>query len=145
MTGEVVTWKGSGLVRIVEGVIMEEDTEIGETAEILLRKEGILEVMETVVTRIKVDTVMELIEEIHVVATLMTDEQGIIEEVQAVMEVIGELTTVNGEMNPGDLKEVTAEMIHVDITVMTMIEETREAVMMIEIGGRNHARSHETA
>lgn len=142
MTGEVVTWKGSGLVRIVEGVIMEEDTEIGETAEILLRKEGILEVMET---RIKVDTVMELIEEIHVVATLMTGEQGIIEEVQAVMEVIGELTTVNGEMNPGDLKEVTAEMIHVDITVMTMIEETREAGMMIEIGGQNHARSHETA
>jgi len=144
MTGEVVTWKGSGLVRIVEGV-MEEDTEIGETAEILLRKEGILEVMETVVTRIKVDIVMELIEEIHVVATLMTGEQGIIEEVQAVKEVIGELTTVNGEMNPGDLKEVTAEMIHVDITVMTMIEETREAGMMIEIGGQNHARSHETA
>jgi len=133
--------------------------EIEETGEIL-RKGGILEVMERFVTRIKVDTVMEVIEEIHVevrsiteltegsheedtIITLMKGE-GIIEQVQAVKEMIGELMTVNGGMNPGDMElmEGTAEMIHVDITVMIMIEETQGEVMMIESVDRNHATSH---
>merc|ERR1719228_2588103 len=139
---------------------MEEDMEIEETGEISLRKGGILEVMERFVTRIKVDTVMEVIEEIHVevrsiteltegsheedtIITLMKGE-GIIEQVQAVKEMIGELMTVNGGMNPGDMElmEGTAEMIHVDITVMIMIEETQGEVMMIESVDRNHATSH---
>jgi len=118
--------------------------------------------MERVVTRIKVDTVMEVIEEIHVEVRSITEltegsheedtmvtlmkGKGIIGQVQAAKEMIGELMTVNGGRNPGDsmdLMEGTAEMIHVDITVMIMIEETRgEPVMMIESVGRNHARSH---
>lgn len=118
--------------------------------------------MERVVTRIKVDTVMEVIEEIHVEVRSITEltegsheedtmvtlmkGKGIIGQVQAAKEMIGELMTVNGGMNPGDLMDlmeaVTAEMIHVDITVMIMIEETRGEVMMIESVGRNHERSH---